>query len=62
MPLVQLGMGVITKEQKKELIERVTEVVSDVSQLPKQSITVIISESHADNIGVGGIQLSEMKK
>ena len=62
MPIVQVGMGVMTKEKKKELIERITEVVSDVAQLPKQTITIIIDEKHADNIGVGGVQLSEIKK
>ena len=62
MPIVQVGMGIMTKEKKKELIERLTEVVSDVAQLPKQTITIIIDEKHADNIGVGGVQLSEIKK
>lgn len=62
MPIVQVCMGATTKEKKKELIEKLTEVVSDVAQLPKQSITVIIDEKHPDNIGAGGLQLSEMKK
>jgi 4-oxalocrotonate tautomerase len=62
MPTIQVGIGIMTKEKKKELIERITEVVSDVAQLPKQTITIIIDEKHADNIGVGGVQLSETKK
>lgn len=62
MPVVKIDMGSTTKETKKELIEKVTEVLSETTKLPKQAFTVIISEESADNFGVGGVQLSEMKK
>ncbi len=62
MPVVKIYMGLTTKETKKELIEKVTGVMSETTKIPKQHLTVIICENGPDNIGAGGVQLSEMKK
>lgn len=60
MPVVKIEMGLTSKETKKELIEKITEVLTAITNIPKQAFTVIISEESADNFGVGGVQLSEM--
>ena len=62
MPVVKIDMGQTTKKTKKELIEKVTEALSETTKVPKQAFTVIIREESTDNFGVGGVQLSEMKK
>lgn len=62
MPFIQIDMGPSTKEKKKEVIEKITNVLSETISVPKQAITVIIRENHADNIGVAGDQLSERQK
>ena len=62
MPIVKIEMGKATKELKKELIEKLTDTLSQTTNMPKQSFTIIINEESADNFGIGGVQLSEMKK
>lgn len=62
MPVVKIDMAQATKETKKELIEKVTDVLSETTKIPKQAFTIIIREESTDNFGVGGIQLSEIKK
>lgn len=59
MPFIQIDMGPSTNEKKKEVIEKMTNILSETISVPKQAITVIIRESNADNIGVAGEQLSE---
>lgn len=59
MPFIQIDIGPSTKEKKKEVIEKMTMILSETISVPKQAITVIIRESNADNIGVAGEQLSE---
>lgn len=60
MPVVTVdGPGRATKEQKKEIIEKVSHVVADAYDMPVEAITVIIRGTHPDNVGTGGKQLSE---
>ena len=60
MPVVTVdGPGKATKEQKKEIIEKVSQIVADAYDMPVESITVIIRGTHPDNVGTGGEQLSE---
>jgi 4-oxalocrotonate tautomerase family enzyme len=61
MPVVKLEMSSLTKEKKKEIIERVSETLSEITNVPKQAFIVLINEYDRDNIGVGGVQLSERK-
>ncbi|MCT8977838.1 2-hydroxymuconate tautomerase family protein [Clostridium sp. CX1] len=61
MPVVKVGISKLTKEKKKEVIERVSETLSDITNIPKQAFVVLIDEYDADNVGVGGVQLSEHK-
>lgn len=59
MPIVNIDMVSTTKEIKKEIIEKVTDTLSDITKIPRQSFTIIISEKSADDFGIGGEQLSE---
>ncbi|KZL92104.1 4-oxalocrotonate tautomerase DmpI [Clostridium magnum] len=61
MPVVKIGMSKLTKEKKKEVIEKVSETLSEITNVPKQAFVVLIDEYDTDNIGVGGVQLSERK-
>jgi len=61
MPVVTVDGPVnATKEQKKEIIEKVSKIVADIYGMPVEAITVIIRGTHPDDVGVGGKQLSEM--
>lgn len=63
MPIITInGSHNISKETKKQLIETVSADVAEAYGMPIESIHVIINENYADNVGVGGRQLSELKK
>jgi 4-oxalocrotonate tautomerase len=51
-----------TDEQKKYLIEKVTEAVSEGAGCPKEHIQVIITEISKKEWGIGGIPGDEIKK
>lgn len=62
MPVINVKMLKATKEQKKEIIKKVTEAVSSVTKEPVEAFTVIIEEKSTDDFGIAGVQLSEMMK
>jgi 4-oxalocrotonate tautomerase len=58
MPLVQVSVpeGVLSQEQKQELVSRITDVVVDVEGLPqlRPTIHVLINEVADGGWGTGG--------
>ncbi len=62
MPNITLGCSYLVKEQKDELIKRLSEVASDVTKIPVESFVVFLNEHNPENIGVGGVALSERIK
>lgn len=48
-----------TEEQKKALVEKVTEAVSETSGAPKEKIVVFIEEMSKNHYAVGGKRLSD---
>ena len=62
MPLIKVEIGKMTKEKKKEVIEKLTKTMSEITNIPEQAFTIYINEHDADNIGVGGVPLSERMK
>ncbi len=61
MPVIKVDISKQTKEKKKEIIEKVTDVMSEVTNIPKQAFTIYVNEYETDGIGVGGVPLSERK-
>lgn len=60
MPVVTVEASKsLSKETKKEMIEKVSEVVANEYGLPVQTITMIIRENTPENIGVAGKPVSE---
>ncbi len=51
-----------TKEQKAELIQGVTRLLSDVLKKNPATTFVTIEEVDTDNWGVGGIPVTELRK
>jgi len=62
MPIIRATYGPLTKEQKKELIRRFTEISAEVTGAPEQAHMVIIEEFPHDAIGVGTKTLEEFMK
>lgn len=61
MPVISWEGGKLTKEQKKDLIRRFTEVAVEVTKVPANFNTVIIREHPDENLGVAGETVEEIK-
>jgi len=64
MPLVNIKVADdgATKQQKEELIAGATQLLVDVLGKDPSSAIVIIEEVSTDNWGVGGKQVTELRK
>lgn len=61
MPVITLESSGLTKEQKAKLIEELTATAASIMDRPQSAFTVYLKENNPDNIGVGGVMLSERK-
>ncbi len=61
MPVIKVEITHRTKEKKKEIIEKLTQTMFEITNIPAESFVVYINEYDHDSIGVGGIPLSERK-
>ncbi len=58
MPIVTIqNAGKLTKNQKEDLMQQVTELVTTVTGKPSQSVYVVIEEVPRENFAVGGNSL-----
>ena len=58
MPIVTLeNAGILTVEQKAQLIKKLTDVVVEVTNKPAAAIYIRIDEVPRENFGVGGKSL-----
>lgn len=46
-------------DQKKALVEKVTDAVSETTGAPKENVTVFIEEMTKNHYGVAGVRLSD---
>jgi 4-oxalocrotonate tautomerase family enzyme len=55
MPVVRVeSVGELTKEQKRELIKKITEIIVQVTGKPARAVYVRIEEVAGSDFGVGG--------
>ncbi|MDL2264175.1 tautomerase family protein [Synergistaceae bacterium OttesenSCG-928-I11] len=59
MPVITFDSSPLNKEQKRQLISELTETASRITNIPKQAFVVYLREYDRDNIGTGGVLLSE---
>ena len=60
MPFVNVKLaGTITKEQKKEIARRMTEVLQDVAGKNPSSTYIVFEEVERDDWAIGGTLLSD---
>lgn len=62
MPYISIEIGVLTSEQKKELIGRLTATASEITHIPAQFFTITIKELPNENFGIGGKSIGEIKR
>lgn len=58
MPVITLDIMELDKSQKEQLVEEFTETAARVTGIPAEMFYVFINESKKENIGVGGVLLS----
>jgi 4-oxalocrotonate tautomerase family enzyme len=61
MPVIQVELTHQSKEKKKEIIEKLTQTMVEVTNIPAQAFTIIINEHEPEDFGVGGVPLSERR-
>lgn len=59
MPVITVEAAKLTKEQKAVLAKEMTETASRVMNLSPQAFYVFLKENEPDNVGVGGVLLSD---
>lgn len=60
MPIVTVQMlEGRTDDQKRELVEKVTEAVTSSTKAPADRVTVVIEEMKPENLGKGGVRASD---
>jgi 4-oxalocrotonate tautomerase len=62
MPVIKVEIGHQPKEKKKEMIEKLTKTMAEITNIPVQAFVVYINEYEIENIGTGGVPLSEQMK
>lgn len=60
MPIVQVELlKGRTLEQKRALVEKVTEAISESVNCPKEAVSIIIREMETENFAKGGVLRSD---
>lgn len=60
MPVVEIaGNNGISIEKKREMVEKVSEIVAEAYGLPVETVTVLVTGFNPDDIGAGGKLLSD---
>jgi 4-oxalocrotonate tautomerase len=62
MPVITVEGGKIDVEKKRQLVKKLTDVASEVYALPKEAIIVLVKENSMENVGSGGILISDKHK
>ena len=62
MPVITIDGPMLSFEKKEKLVKEVTQLVSDITNIPKEAYVIFIKENSYDNMGQGGILISEKLK
>ncbi len=62
MPYITIEGGQLTVEQKEKLITRLTEVSSEIMNIPQDFFLITIKELSDKNIGIGGKCIDTVKE
>lgn len=61
MPYISIESGLLTAAQKEALIAKLTEVSSEIMNIPKEFFMVTIKELEDLNFGIGGKTIDTIK-
>lgn len=61
MPYITIESGFLSDGQKEQLIKRLTEVSSEIMNVPAEFFTTTIKEIPDKNFGIGGKTIDKIK-
>ena len=61
MPYISVESGALSDEQKELLIKRLTEVSSEIMNVPQEFFVTTIKELPDENFGIGGKSIDKVK-
>lgn len=61
MPYITIESGILSNEQKEQLIEQLTKVSSEIMNVPKEFFAITIKELPDKNFGIGGKTIDKVK-
>lgn len=61
MPYITIESGFLSDEQKEMLIKRLTEVSSEIMNVPQEFFVTTIKELPDTNFGIGGKTIDKIK-
>ena len=61
MPYISVESGTLSDEQKELLIKRLTEVSSEIMNIPPEFFVTTIKELPDKNFGIGGKTIDKVK-
>lgn len=61
MPYITIESGCLSDAQKELLIQRLTEVSSEIMKVPQKFFSVTIKELPDKNFGIGGKTIDKVK-
>ena len=61
MPAITIAMDQISEEKKRQLVENLTRVAAEITEYPPEFFFVYVHEYPAENIGVGGKTIKDMR-
>jgi len=62
LPTITLDGPKLTREQKATLVKEFTATAAKVTGISTQAFVVMLTEREQDNVGVGGVLLSERQQ
>ncbi len=62
MPYITVESGALSDKQKEELIRRLTEVSSEIMEVPQEFFVTTIKEISDKNFGIGGKTIDKIKE
>ncbi|MFH1728035.1 MAG: 4-oxalocrotonate tautomerase DmpI [Pseudomonadota bacterium] len=55
MPIVRIeGPKFKSLDHKRKMVEKITETVSEIFEMPKETVIVILKELEKENVGLSG--------
>jgi 4-oxalocrotonate tautomerase len=62
MPVITIEASTLSLEIKERLAKEITQVASEITNIPKDAYIVIVKENPFENMAQGGVLLSERLK